>query len=81
MFRFVRRSLLFQLLGVYLAFVAVVIGAGTGVNAILQGQLLSQVQAADMALAQQIATETSIQFDDAKSSLDALAQLDVVREG
>ena len=79
--RFIRRSLLVQMLGVYLAFVVVVIGTGATVNAILEGQLRAQVQAADMALAQQIATETSITFHDAESALGALAKLDVVRAG
>lgn len=81
MSRFIRRSLLVQMLGVYLAFVAVVIGTGAGLNAVLEGQLRAQVQAADMALAQQIAIETSITLHDAQSALEGLAQLPAVRSG
>jgi signal transduction histidine kinase len=81
MLRLARQSLLIQILGVYLAFVAVVAGAGLAVDGVLAGQLRAQVQASDMALAQQIATETRIKFDNATASLDALARLDVVRAG
>jgi signal transduction histidine kinase len=77
MVRFVRRSLLGQLLGVYLVFVAVVLLAGLTVRTILQ-QLDSDVRAADRALARAIALETDTKLRNARSSLIDLAQLQVL---
>ena len=51
MLHFVRRSLLTQLLSVYLLFVVVVLLGGFGVNAVVAERLRNDVQAADQALA------------------------------
>lgn len=72
---FIRRSLLSQLLSVYLLFVAVVLIGGVVVNAVVEQQLTNNVQAADQALAQEIATQTSLQVTGAVSSVQQLAQL------
>jgi hypothetical protein len=57
MLHFVRRSLLTQLLSVYLLFVGVVLLGGLGVNAVVAERLRNDVQAADLALAQEIALQ------------------------
>ena len=71
----VRRSLLSQLLSVYLLFVTAVLIGGVIVNAVVEQQLSNNVQAADQALAQEIATQTSLQLRDAEHSVAALGQL------
>ena len=58
MFHFVRRSLLVQLLGVYLLFVAAVLGTDLEVNSVAQQQVTAEVQTTDLALAQEIALDT-----------------------
>ncbi len=75
MLHIARRSLLLQLLSVYLLFVVVVLIGGVGVNAVVEQQLRNDVQAADQALAQEIALETGLKLDDTKNSLVALGQL------
>ncbi len=79
--RFLSRSLLRQLLGVYLLFATVVIGTGLAVNAGVQARLRDAVQASDLALAQAIALETSDAFRDARDSLRDLAALPAIRAG
>ncbi|MDQ2805711.1 MAG: ATP-binding protein [Chloroflexota bacterium] len=79
--RFLSRSLLRQLLGVYLLFATVVIGTGLAVNAGVQTRLRDAVQASDLALAQAIALETSDALRDARDSLRDLAALPAVRAG
>ena len=75
MLRFMRRSLLVQLLSVYLLFVLFMLLGGVGVNAVIDQQLRTDVQASDQALAQEIALETSLQLRDAENSLVALGNL------
>jgi len=72
---FMRRSLLNQLLSVYLLFVAVVLIGGLVVNAVIEQQLTNSVQASDKALAQEIATQTSIQLRGVENSIVALGNL------
>ncbi len=72
---FMRQSLLFQLLSVYLLFVLVVLIAGAGVNAAVEQQLRSDAQASEQALAQEIALETSLQLRGAEDALVALSKL------
>src|SRR5215472_7741992 len=71
----VRRSLLSQLLSVYLLFVVIVLIGGVGVNAAVEQQLRSDVQASDQALAQEIALETSFHLRDTENALVALGKL------
>ena len=71
----IRRSLLVQLLSVYLLFVIVVLIGGVGVNFVVEQQLRNDVQASDQALAQEIAQEISLQVRDSENSLLALGQL------
>ncbi|TMC66304.1 MAG: hypothetical protein E6J21_01555, partial [Chloroflexota bacterium] len=75
MLHFVRRSLLFQLLSVYLLFVVVVLIGGLGVNAVVEQRLRNDAQASDQALAQEIAVETNLHLLDAENSLVALSKL------
>ncbi|HEV2656662.1 MAG TPA: histidine kinase dimerization/phospho-acceptor domain-containing protein, partial [Ktedonobacteraceae bacterium] len=63
------------MLSVYLLFVAVVLGGGVGVNAVVAQQLRNDAQASDQALAQEIALNTSLQLRDAETSLVALSKL------
>ncbi|GCE22450.1 ATP-binding protein [Dictyobacter kobayashii] len=74
MLHLVRRSLLMQLLSVYLLFVCVVLVGGVAVNNVVEQQLRNDVQASDQALAQEIALETNLQIRDAESSLVALGK-------
>jgi signal transduction histidine kinase len=71
----VRRSLLLQLLSVYLLFVVVVLAAGAGFNAVVEQQLRRGVQTSDQALAQEIALTTSLQLSDDMTSLANLGNL------
>lgn len=79
MLHFPRRSLLFQLLSVYLLFVVVVLIGGIGVDAVVEQQLRNDVQVSDQALAQEIALETSLHLRDTENALISLGKL--VREG
>ncbi len=75
MLHFIRRSLLIQLLSVYLLFVVVVLLGGVGVNAVVEQKLRNDVQASDRALAQEIALQTNIQMTDTENSLVVLGRL------
>jgi len=75
MLHFMRRSLLVQLLSVYLLFVVIVLLGGVGVNAVVEQKLRNDVQVSDRALAQEIALETSLHLRDAEQSLVALGSL------
>ena len=75
MLHFMRRSLLVQLLSVYLLFVVVVLIGGVGVNMVVAQKLRNDVQASDQALAQEIAVETSLHLSDSESSLAKLGTL------
>jgi signal transduction histidine kinase len=77
MLHFMRRSLLVQLLSVYLAFVVVVLIGGVVVNAVVEQKLRNDAQASDQALAQEIAVETSLRLSDSESSLARLGNLAV----
>lgn len=77
MLHLVRRSLLAQLLSVYLLFVIIVLLGGVGVNAVIEQQLRNDVQASDQALAQEIALQTSLQLRGAENALVALGKLAV----
>jgi len=79
MWRFMQRSLLRQLLGVYLVFVTVVLSTGLAVNGGVQDRLRAEVQASDLALAQAIALETGDALRDARDSLRDLGDLPAVR--
>ncbi len=70
-----RRSLLIQLLSVYLLFVVIVLLGGISVNAVVEQRLSKDAQASDQALAQDIALETSLHLQDAKQALVALGKL------
>ena len=71
----IRRSLLIQLLSVYLLFVVIVLIGGLAVNTVVEQKLRNDAQESDQALAQEIALKTSLQFIEAKNSLIALSQL------
>ncbi len=75
MLHFARRSLLVQLLSVYLVFVIVVLIGGVVVNAVVEQQLRNDVQASDQALAQEIALQSSLQLQGAENSLVKLGSL------
>lgn len=77
MLHFKRRSLLVQLLSVYLAFVVVVLIGGMIVNTVVEQELRTDAQASDQALAQEIAVETSLHLSDSESSLARLGNLAV----
>src|SRR5689334_16955479 len=74
-YQYGHRSLLIQLLSMYLLFVIVVLAGGVGVNAIVEQQLYKDVQASNHALAQEIALETSLHLRDAENSLVGLGKL------
>ena len=75
MLPFMHRSLLVQLLSVYLLFVVIVLLGGVGVNAVVEQRLRNDAQASDQALAQDIALNTGLHLQDAKQSLVALGKL------
>ncbi len=81
MIRIRHQSLLVQLLSGYLLFVLIVLGTGFMVNAVVQQELQSQVQASDLALAQEMAIETNIKISNAKASVAELSQQQEVRQG
>ncbi|HKD76470.1 MAG TPA: hypothetical protein VKB76_13290, partial [Ktedonobacterales bacterium] len=70
-----RRSLLIQLLSVYLLFVMIVLAADAGFNVVVEHQLRAEVQTSDQALGQEIALETDRQLSDDASSLAELGTL------
>lgn len=74
-------SLIRPLLGGYLVFVLVVLGAGMAVTTYVRGQLQAQVQAADLALAQAVALELDNKLQSAQDALKELARLDELRNG
>jgi signal transduction histidine kinase len=69
---FLRHSLLYQLLSVYLLFVIVVLVGGAGINTVIEQQQREAVQASDQALAQDIALETNLHLRDSEVSLSTL---------
>src|SRR6476660_9252098 len=71
----VRRSLLFQLLSVYLLFVFVVLASGIAVNAVVEQQLRHDAQVSEQALGQEVSLEASLQLNDALHSLVVLGNL------
>lgn len=71
----VRRSLLVQLVSVYLLFVVIVLFTGIVVNAIVEQRLRDEVQAADQALAQEIALQTDTRMQEAMHSVETLSIL------
>lgn len=75
MLHFVRRSLLIQLLSVYLLFVVIVLIGGMAVDALVEQQLRNDAQASDQALAQEIALQTGVQLRDTEKGLVALGKL------
>jgi signal transduction histidine kinase/HAMP domain-containing protein len=75
MLHFLHRSLLVQLLSVYLLFVLIVLLGAVGVNAVAEQRLTSDAQASDQALAQEIALDTSLQLRDAEDSLGKLSAI------
>ncbi|HEX9039128.1 MAG TPA: ATP-binding protein [Ktedonobacterales bacterium] len=81
MTRWIRQSLLVQMISLYLVFALVVLGAGLVVNAVLEGQLRGQVQSADLALAQETALETRDSLVSAERSVEELSRLGAVRSG
>ena len=78
---FVRHSLLVPLLGVYLLFVAAVLGAYLEVYSVAQQQVTTEVQSTDLALAQETALETGTTLRSARAALVALSGLAAVRQG
>ncbi|HEX6540628.1 MAG TPA: ATP-binding protein [Ktedonobacterales bacterium] len=72
---FVRRSLLIQLVSVYLLFVTVVLIAGVAVNAVVEQRLRAEVEAADQALAQEIALDTGAKLIGAEDSVRKIGQM------
>ncbi len=81
MLRIRHQSLLVQLLSGYLLFVLIVLGTGFMVNTVVEQELQSQVQASDLALAQEMAIETSIKIGNAKASVVDLSQQPEVLRG
>lgn len=75
MLHLAHRSLLVQLLSVYLLFVIIVLVGGTGANALIEQQLRDDAQASEQALAQTIALETSTRLRDTELALTALGKL------
>jgi signal transduction histidine kinase len=79
MARWLHRSLLVQLLGGYLLFVAILIAGRVALSAVVQRQLRADVQSADLALATTVALETATSMAEARASVAALAGLASVR--
>ena len=75
MVHLLRRSLLLQLLGVYLLFVAIVLASGLEADAVGQQQLKSQIQTTDLALAQEVAFDTYTKINDTENSLVVLSRM------
>ena len=81
MVRLPRHSLLTRLLGTYLLFVVIVLTTAFVVRQIMEQQLLRDVQAADLALAQSIALDVDAKLASARASIADLSALDEVRGG
>jgi signal transduction histidine kinase len=79
--QFVRRSLLMQLLCVYLVFVLIVLATGVEADRVGRGLIVSAVQSTDVALAQEIAFDTDTRLTTIKGALGTLSQLPAIREG
>lgn len=79
--QFVRRSLLMQLLCVYLVFVLIVLATGIEADRVGRGLILSDIQTTDVALAQEIAIDTDTRLNTIKSALVSLSQLPTIHEG
>lgn len=77
----VRRSLLMQLLSVYLIFVLIVLATGLEAANVGERQLVNEIQTTDVALAQQIAFDTEARVTSVENSLVALSQLPPIRDG
>lgn len=75
MSRFLRRSILVQLVSVYLLFVTVVLIAGVGVNAEVEQRLRHDVEASDLALAQEVALDTNFKLQEARVAIEKLGTL------
>lgn len=75
MLHFIRRSLLVQLLSVYLIFVMLVLLGGIAVDGIIEQRLTFDVQASDQALAQEIALRTNLQLIGAQKELVEISKL------
>lgn len=75
MLHFVRRSLLIQLLSVYLAFVLLVLAGGLFAREIIEQRLTFDVQASNQALAQEIALRTNLQLVGAQKELVEISKL------
>jgi signal transduction histidine kinase len=75
MTRFPRRSLLIQLVSVYLAFVLVVLVAAISENTLAEQRLRKDVEASDQALAVEIALTAQAQMNVAATSLVTLGKL------
>jgi signal transduction histidine kinase len=73
--RIVRRSLLVQLVSVYLLFVTLVLVTGVAVNAAVEQNLRDEVEASDQALAKEIALDTSSKLVSVEASLMTLGTL------
>ena len=71
-----RRSLLAQLLGMYLAFVGLALGAGVLVSALVQRQLWADAEANNFALARSIAHEIGERMQSARTAMTRLATSD-----
>lgn len=79
--QFTRRSLLVQFFSVYIIFVLVILATGVVADQIGQRQFRSATQLADLALAQQVAFDTSSRISNVEGSLVALSLLPTVRAG
>jgi PAS domain S-box-containing protein len=79
--QFVRRSLLMQLLCVYLVFVLIVLATGVEADRVGRGLIVSEVQSTDVALAQEIAFDTDTRLTTIEGALGTLSQLPTIREG
>src|SRR5438094_509788 len=75
MSRFLRRSILIQLVSVYLLFVTLVLIAGVGVNAAVEQRLRHDVEASDQALAKEVALDTNAKLQGAKVAIKKLGAL------
>ena len=74
MVQLLRRSLLGQLIGVYLLFVVIVLASGFEADVVGQQQLRSEIQTTDLALAQEVAFDTYTNLDNVETSLIVLSR-------
>lgn len=77
----VRRSLLAQLLAVYLIFVLIVLATGLEADNVGQRQLVAEIQSTDVALAQQIAFDTDAKLNNIEQALLAVSKLPAMQGG